>query len=149
MDPKTQATDRFSRAIAAGMQYGGGDLVAWHRGLTVPIRIRILETSGGHRPDGLREDAPTNTGFSVAVASAALVVDRERLDSATLARVHSTLVSEGSDDWMEYSHLCRDPALHPEDLELGLMFSSAHKGAAALSDVLEAMQLSPADVELR
>ncbi|MGZ3418297.1 MAG: hypothetical protein ACXWUG_07240 [Polyangiales bacterium] len=139
--------ERLVERIAALMKHGGGPIAILHGGRITGLRIVPLRTSGSRRPDGLRDSAPKNPGFGSAVTEVALEVDTSRLSRAQLAAVHAVLSRAGTDDWMNYSHLdAHDPALVPNNATLGLTFSSEHKGADVLTDVISALEIPLAEV---
>jgi|GEM_PF-3707152 len=104
-----------------------------------PITIRVVpvKTTGGARPDGLKDDAPKDVGFSFAVAEADLEVDTTNLSPQQIAAVHQVLMMAGTDDWMDYSHLlAHDVAKIKAGETLALRFSSAAKGARVMGEIL-------------
>jgi len=101
-------------------------------------RVHLEAVSTAPHPSGLKPRIP-DPGFSFETAKALLVVSTNSLPPDTLERLHQVLFAEGTDDWMDYSHFGGTPK--PGD-ELGLSFSSASKGAAALGEVLAALGVS-------
>ncbi len=101
------------------------------------IAIIPVKTTGGRRPDGLREDVKTDPGFSFAVAEALIEVDRKSLSDEQFERVHRILWEAGTDDFMDYSHLNQfDPHDVPPDATVALSFSSAAKAANIIVKLL-------------
>ncbi len=101
------------------------------------IRVVPVKTTNGARPDGLKDDAPKDVGFSFAVAEADLEVDTTHLSPQQIAAVHQILWMAGTDDWMDYSHLLTHDAAQIKAGEtLALRFSSAAKGARVVGEVL-------------
>lgn len=128
------------------MKHGGAPLRLLRRGQPTGLSIDPIKTSGGRRPDGLRDDAPANPGFSFAVAELALVIDTTKLTAAQVSEVHAVLFAAGSDDWMGYSHFgMREPSIGEE---LGLTFSSGYKGVGVVEDVLQALGVPLAELEV-
>ncbi len=101
------------------------------------IRVVPVKTTNGARPDGLKDDAPKDVGFSFAVAEADLEVDTTNLSQQQIAAVHQVLMMAGTDDWMDYSHLLtHDAAKIKAGETLALTFSSSAKGARVVGDIL-------------
>jgi len=110
---------------------------------SAPICVRPLKTTGGARPDGLREDVTIDPGFSFAVSEGLIEVDRAQLDEAQFERVHRILWEAGTDDWMDYSHIHQfDAEGVPGNATVALSFSSAGKAANVLVKVLAALSSS-------
>lgn len=104
------------------------------------IAVIPVKTSGGRRPDGLRDDAPENPGFSFAVAEALIEVDRKTLSDDQFARIHRILWEAGTDDFMDYSHLNQfEPDAVPKDAIVALSFSSAAKAANIIAKLLDSI----------
>jgi len=104
-----------------------------------PITIRVVpvKTTNGARPDGLKDDAPQDVGFSFAVAEADLEIETTHLSPEQIAAVHQILWMAGTDDWMDYSHLLtHDAARIKGGDRLALRFSSATKGARVVGEIL-------------
>ena len=102
------------------------------------IRVVPVKTTNGARPDGLKDDAPQDVGFSFAVAEADLEIDTTHLSPQQIAAVHQVLWMAGTDDWMDYSHLLTHDAAEIKAGEtLALRFSSAAKGARVVGGIFK------------
>ncbi|MCB9854020.1 MAG: hypothetical protein H6819_13040 [Phycisphaerales bacterium] len=101
------------------------------------IRVIPIKTTGGARPDGLRDDVQGDPGFSFAVAEGLIEVSRRDLDTGQFEKVHRVLWEAGTDDWMDYSHLNQfEASAVPKDAKVALSFSSASKAAGVISRIL-------------
>lgn len=104
------------------------------------LRVRCTKSSQGQRPDGLREDAPADPGFSFAVAEGMLELRPTDLDDARREAVHRILWMAGTDDWNEYSHLSQyESADLPPSETLALLFSSTAKATAIVASLRRAL----------
>lgn len=102
-----------------------------------PIRVVPVKTTEGRRPDGLREDAPENPGFSFAVAEGLIELNRTRVSDAQFEQMHRILWEAGTDDFMDYSQLNQFEATAvPADATVALSFSSAGKAASVIVKLL-------------
>lgn len=106
-----------------------------------PIAVIATKTSGGKRPDGLRDDVTEDPGFSFAVAEGLIELDRSNLSSEQFAASHRILWEAGTDDWMDYSHLGNFEAdAVPVNDKPCLLFSSAAKAANVISKLLSIIE---------
>ena len=100
---------------------------------SAPARVVVVpvKSTGGRRPDGLREDVVGDPGFSFAVGEGMIEVDSSLLNTEQFEQVHRILWEAGTDDFMDYSELMNFDA---KDVAAGttvcLSFSSSQKGSA-------------------